>query len=70
MHPASIFDVGQSVRLMSGDIINPFYQRVGAGANEMKTGAGSYAGTCEKPDHPNNTVWAGLEIKRLSKQDR
>ena len=55
---------------MSGDIVNPFYRRTGAGANEMRTGAGMDAGTCEKPDHPNNAARARLAIKLLIKQDR
>jgi len=70
IHSASIYDACQSVRLISGDIVNPFYQRVGAGANEVKTCAGSYAGMCEKADHPNKAIRARLAIKLLSKQDR
>jgi hypothetical protein len=56
IYSASIDDVCQSVRLLFVDIINPFYRRVGAGANEVKTGAGAYAGTCEKADPPNKAV--------------
>jgi hypothetical protein len=83
IHSASIYDVCQSVRLQRradqlmmlfavifGDIVNPFYQRVGAGANEVKTCAGSYAGMFETADHPNKAIRARLAIKLLSKQDR
>jgi hypothetical protein len=51
--------------ILFGDIVNPFYQRVGAGANEVKTCAGSYAGMFETADHPNKALQARLAIKLL-----